>query len=247
MRGKEIAHMDPKYTAKLIRKEEIATDTMAFYWEKPKGFTFKAGHYCDMTLNKPKVTDEDVKERALSLASAPYEERLMTATRISDSAFKQWIEDFTVGTEVKFDEPRGEFTLHEDELIPAVFIIGGIGITPVRSIIAQATYDQLPHKLTLVYSNETPETAAFMSDLNGYAEKNTNFTFVPIMTDANPREWSGESDLIDETMVKKYVSDIQAPIYYLCGPPGMVKDLRNMLIEVGVENNNIRVEEFSGY
>lgn len=237
--------MDPKYKAKLLKKEEIANDTMAFYWQKPQGFRFKAGQYCDMTLIKPKVTDEDVKERAFSMASAPYEEEVITATRISDSDFKQWIEDFTVGTEVKFDEPRGEFTLHEDEKTSAVFIIGGIGITPVRSIIAQAAHDQLPHKITLLYSNETPVNSAFMDDLKGFAEKNPNFTFVPVMTDAN--EWNGESGLIDADMLKRNVSDISAPIYYLCGPPGMVKDMRQMLLETGADEDNIQVEEFSGY
>ncbi|WP_404452920.1 FAD-dependent oxidoreductase [Virgibacillus necropolis] len=239
--------MLPKYKAKLRRKEEIANDTMAFYWEKPQGFTFKAGQYCDMTLIKPKMTDEEAKERAFSMASAPYEEEVMTATRISDSAFKQMLEDFTVGTEVKFDEPRGEFTLHETETTPAVFIIGGIGITPVRSIIAQATHDQLTHKLTLLYSNETPVDSAFMDDLKGFAEKNSNFTYVPVMTDTEPNEWSGESGLIDADMLKRNVSDISTPIYYLCGPPDMVKDMHQMLVDTGVDENNIRIEEFSGY
>ncbi|ASN05802.1 FAD-dependent oxidoreductase [Virgibacillus necropolis] len=239
--------MEPKYKAKLLKKEEIANDTMAFYWEKPEEFTYKAGQYCDMTLNKPKVTDEDVKERAFSMASAPFEVGIMTATRISDSTFKQWIEDFTVGTEVKFDEPRGEFTLHENVATPAVFIIGGIGITPVRSIIAQATHEKLPHKLTLLYSNETPQDSAFMDDLNGFADKNTNFTFIPMMTNTDSNEWSGESGLIDADMLKRNVSDINKPIYYLCGPPGMVKDMRQMLIEIEVDEKNIRIEEFSGY
>ncbi|MFD2682541.1 FAD-dependent oxidoreductase [Bacillus seohaeanensis] len=237
----------PKYKARLRKKEKIANDTMAFYWEKPENFTFKAGQYCDMTLIKPKMTDEEEKERALSVASAPYEENIMTATRMSDSTFKQVLKDFEVGTEVKFDEPRGEFTLHTRETTPAVFIIGGIGITPVRSIIAQATHDQLPHKLTLLYANKTPEDAAFMTDLKGFAEKNPNFSFVPVMTHANPSGWSGESGLIDADMIKRYVSDSSAPIYYLCGPPGMVKDMRKILMEIGADEDNIRAEEFKGY
>lgn len=242
-----MASYKPKYKAKLRKKEKIANDTMAFHWEKPRSFIFKAGQYCDMTLIKPKIIDKEGKERAFSIASAPYEEGVMTATRISDSAFKQSLEDFTVGIEVKFDEPRGEFTLHEDEMTPAVFIIGGIGITPVRSIIAQATHDQLPHKITLLYSNKTSKESAFMDDLNGFAEKNSNFSFVPVMTDTEPNEWSGESGLIDADMLKRYISDISVPIYYLCGPPDMVKDMRQMLVKIGADENNIRVEEFSGY
>jgi ferredoxin-NADP reductase len=239
--------MDPIYTAKLRKKEKIANDTIAFHWEKPKGFEFKAGHYCDMTLIDPKITDKEEKERAFSIASAPYEENVVTATRISDSAFKQVLKDYTAGTEVKFDEPRGEFTLHENEWTPAVFIIGGIGITPARSIIAQATNDGLPHKITLLYSNKTPADAAFMDDLKSYAEKNPNFVFLPVMTDTEPNEWNGEGGLIDVDMLKRHVSNISVPIYYLCGPPGMVKDMRQMLVEAGADEGNIRAEEFKGY
>ncbi|MBM7569903.1 FAD-dependent oxidoreductase [Aquibacillus albus] len=239
--------MQQKYKAKLRKKQTIANDTMAFYWEKPHGFTYKAGQYCTMTLINPKLTDEEGKERALSIATAPYEEAVMTATRISDSAFKQMLEEFTPGTEVEFDEPRGEFTLHHDETTPAVFIIGGIGITPVRSIIAQATNEQFPHNLILLYSNKKPQDAAFMEDLKGFEEKNSNFLFVPVMTNTEPNEWTGERGLIDTDMIQKYVSDISAPIYYLCGPPKMVKDMHQLLVEMGVDENNIRVEEFSGY
>src|SRR3546814_12013355 len=74
-----------------------------------------------------------------------------------------------VGTEVKLDAPYGDFKLHKNENTPAVFLIGGIGITPVRSIIAQATHDNLPHKITLLYSNKTPADAAFTADLESFA------------------------------------------------------------------------------
>lgn len=239
--------MDPIYSAKLLKKVTVANDTIAFHWEKPKGFQFKAGYYCDMTLQEPDIENKEEKERAFSIASAPFEENVVTATRISDSTFKQTLKDYSPGTELKFDMPRGDFTLHENEKTPAVFIIGGIGITPVRSIIAQATNDKLPHKLTLLYSNKTRSDAAFMDDLQSYAEKNPNFTFVPVMTETGLEEWNGETGLIDAAMVKRHVTDISAPIYYLCGPPGMVKDMEKMLIEMGANDEQIVIEEFEGY
>ncbi|WP_163529704.1 FAD-dependent oxidoreductase [Halobacillus ihumii] len=237
----------PTYSMKLLKKQKIANDTMAFHWEKPEGFEFIAGQYCKVTLVDPHKTDDQGNERAFSLVHAPYEKDVETATRMSDSAFKQVLKNMPDGTEVKFGEPHGDFTLHQDESKPAVFIIGGIGITPVRSMIAQATHDQLPHKLTLLYSNKTPADAPFMDDLKGYADENPNFTFVPVMTETKSSEWNGESGLIDAEMLKRHVSDVNVPIYYLSGPPDMVQDMRQMLVDSGVYEDYIKTEEFSGY
>lgn len=237
----------PTYNVKLRKKETVANGTMAFHWKKPEGFEFKAGQYCDMTLIDPHGTDNKDNVRTFSLAYAPYENDLVTATRMSDSAFKNVLKDLPDGAEVTFDAPYGDFTLHETETTPAVFIIGGIGITPVRSMIAQATHNELSHKITLLYSNKTPEDAPFTSDLESFAKENPHFTFVPVMTDIDPDEWSGESGFIDADMLRRHVSDISAPIYYLCGPPDMVQDMRQMLVETGANEDNIRTEEFSGY
>lgn len=235
------------YNIKLLKKETVANDTMAFHWERPKGFEFTAGQFGDMTLIHPHKTDEEDNVRVFSLANAPYEKDVVTATRMRDSAFKQVLKDLPYGTEVKFDAPDGDFTLHKTETTPAVFIIGGIGITPVRSMIAQATHDKLPHKITLLYSNKTPADAPFMSDFEDFAKKNSNFTFVPVMTESKIDEWNGESGYIDADTLRRHVSDISAPIYYLSGPAGMVRDMHQMLIETGANEDNIRTEEFSGY
>ncbi|HEX7063839.1 MAG TPA: FAD-dependent oxidoreductase [Bacillales bacterium] len=237
----------PKNKVRLLKKETIANDTMAFHWEKPKEYEFKAGQFCDMTLIDPDQTDEDGNVRTFSLAYAPYEKDLVTATRMRDSAFKRELENMPEGTEVKLDSALGDFTLHKTETTPAVFIIGGIGITPVRSMIAQATHDKLSHDITLLFSNTTPADAPFMSDLEGFAKENPNFTLVPVMTDAKSGEWNGESGYIDEEMLRRHVSDVNTPIYYLSGPADMVKDMYQMLVEAGVNEDYIKAEEFSGY
>src|SRR5690606_20281999 len=128
------------------------------------GFTYTAGQFGDITLLNPPRTDDEGNTRGFSLASAPYENFLMMATRLRDSAFKQVLKDLPVGTEIKLDAPYGDFTLHKTESTPAVFIIGGIGVTPIRSIIAQATHDKTGHKLTLIHANKTPKDAPFAND-----------------------------------------------------------------------------------
>src|SRR5690606_16182804 len=119
--------------------------TMAFHFEKPEGLEFRAGQFADFTLLNPSETDAEGDVRGFSLASAPYETDIFVTTRLRDTAFKQVMRNLPEGTEVKFDGPYGDFTLHKNETVPAVFVIGGIGVTPVRSMVAQATHDRTAH------------------------------------------------------------------------------------------------------
>jgi len=112
----------PTYKTILRRKEEIANGTMAFHFEKPGGFAFKAGQFGDFTLINPVETDAEGNTRGFSLASAPYEVTLMFATRMRDTAFKRVLRTMKIGTEVSLDAPYGSFTLHNNPRIPAVFL-----------------------------------------------------------------------------------------------------------------------------
>jgi len=237
----------PIYTVKLLKKEDIAEETMAFHFEKPQGFAFKAGQFGDFTLLNPSETDEEGNTRGFSLAHAPYEDDLMIATRMRGTAFKRVLKNLPIGTELKLDAPYGKFVLHKTETIPAVFLTGGIGITPVRSILAEASKDKVSHKITLFYSNKTPKDTAFLTDLESFAKEDPNITFVPVMTRTVLSEWSGEIGHITTDMLKKYVPDMAIPLYYLSGHASMVATMRQILTEAQVNEDNIRTEEFSGY
>jgi len=239
----------PIYKTRLQRREEIADGTMAFHFEKPGGFASKAGQFGDFTLINPVETDAEGNIRGFSLASAPYEGDLMLATRMRDTAFKRVLRTMEIGTEVSLDAPYGSFTLHNNPRIPAVFLTGGIGVTPVRSIVLQAAHDNLPHKIFLFDSNRKPEDAAFLNALMGAEVKNPNYRFVSTMTEMEKsgRKWNGETGHITKAMLEKYVGDLTLPIYYLAGPASMVTAMRKTLNESGVDDDNIRTEEFSGY
>lgn len=237
------------YTVKLKDKKEIAQETMAFWFEKPKGFIFKPGQWGDFTISHPKEMDAEGNTRGFSFASAPFEENLMVATRLRNTAFKRCLRDLPLGTELKLDAPGGSFFLHSKENVPAVFLTGGIGITPVRSILLQAAHDKLKHKLYLFYSNPVPEAAAFLQELLDQKIKNPNFLCVPTMTqmDKSKNLWKGETGHIDQKMLSKYIGDLSTPIFYLSGPKSMVASMRQILNGTGVSDDNIRTEEFSGY
>lgn len=236
-----------EFTIKLIKKEEVAKGTMAFHFEKPLGFEFRAGQNGDFTLLNPPETDEEGNKRTFSFANASYEKELMIATRMRDTAFKRVLKNMPLGSKVKLDGPYGNFILHKTVTTPAVFLTGGIGITTVRSIIAQASKEKLPHNITLFYSNKTPKDTAFSDDLISFSKQNPQFTFVPVMTRTTPEEWSGESGHLTKEMLARYVKDLTTPIYYISGPPNMVKSIRQILTETQVNEDNIRTEEYSGY
>ncbi len=231
---------------KLLRKELVAANTMAFHFEKPQGFEHRAGQFGDITLLDPPETDDEGNIRGFSLASAPYESDLVMATRLRDTAFKRVLRELPDGAQVSLDAPYGDFTLHKTATTPAVFLIGGIGVTPVRSMIAQATHEATDHRLLLIHANKTTDDAPFRADFERFAAANPNFRYVLTVSEAS-QGWQGETGHIDEAMLGRYVDDLSAPIYYLSGPAGMVKAMRTLLVDAGVNEDNIRTEEFTGY
>lgn len=150
---------------RLKNRIQLAEGTMAFHFEKPEGFVYKAGQFADYSLIDPAETDAEGNIRGFSLASGPYENFLMFATRMRDTAFKRVLKRMEPGAELTFDGPYGSFTLLNNASIPAVFLTGGIGVTPARSIVLQAAHDKLPHKIFLFDSNNRPENAPFLDEL----------------------------------------------------------------------------------
>jgi len=238
------------YTIKLLKKEMVAQGTMAFRFQKPVGFEYKAGQSMDLTLINPPKTDAEGNTRAFSYASAPSDDYLMVATRMRQTAFKDVLKELPEGAELSFEGPFGSMTLHNDIAKPAVLLAGGIGITPFHSMVKQAGHDHLPHKLFLFYSNRKPEDAVFLEELQKLQDANPNYKLIATMTDLanSTQKWSGETGYINKEMLNKYLGeDLSTPIYYLAGPPQMVAALKKMLNESGVNDDYIRFEEFSGY
>lgn len=219
--------------------ETVAAGTMAFRLSKPAGFAFKPGQAVTVSLIDPPA-EANSTQRIFSLVSAPFEDELTVATRMRDgSAFKRALGMLPLGAKVKLKGPRGVMTLHEDRSRAAVFIAGGIGITPFMSMLRQAAHDRLAQRLLLLYSSRRPQDAAFLAELQGLAQRNGNFRLLARMTDVE--------GFIDESTVKRFAGDAVAPIYYLAGPPAMVNAMKAVLRGAGVSDEDIRSEQFFGY
>jgi len=235
---------------KLRTRHEVAEGTMAFQFEKPPGWNFKPGQFIDMALINPKETDAEGNSRTFSIASAPYEDALLIATRMRDTAFKRVLKTMPLESQVEIQgRTSGEFTLHDNPSRPAVFLAGGIGITPFRSMVLQAAKEKLPHHIFLFYSNRRPEDAAFLEELGSLEYENPNYKLIPTMTEMakSKDHWNGECEEISQEMLARYLKAVPSAIYYIAGPPAMVKGLHTMLNGSGIGDGAIRAEEFDGY
>lgn len=239
-------HRMPIHTVKLMDRYEVAPDTKVFVFERPEHFQFKAGQYAGFTLINPTENDANGHTRRFSLLNAPEENYLAFATRMHATAYKRVLDQLPVGATIKLAGPAGNFVLHHEPAIPAVFIAGGIGITPFYSMIAHAYAQQSPQSLHLFYGNTTLENTAFLTDLRHFAAENPHFHLIPTLEQA-PADWQEERGRITPDMLMRHLTDIHQPIYYICGSPAMVKGVQAMLEAMGIAADKIRAEDFPGY
>jgi ferredoxin-NADP reductase len=237
------------FQVRLVAKSEVAHDTMVFRFEKPDGFDYRAGQHADFTLLSPPETDPEGDTREFTFSSAPFEDQLAFTARLRDTAFKRAVARLPLGTEVELDGPYGSFVLPRRRSRPAVLLTGGIGVTPARSIMLQSAHDATGDKIVLFYSARTPADAPYLAELTRLSASSPDITVVPTMTapGAAATGWNGRTGRIDAALLATRVPDPSAPVFYLCGPAGMVQAMRAVLAHAGVDDEDIRTEEFLGY
>ena len=237
------------YDTTLTSKHDAAEGTTAFYFSRPEGFVFKPGQAIDLILPDAKNPDSEGERHAFSIVSAPFQDELCVTTRMRDSAYKHQLDSLASGSAVKIDGPFGSLTMHNRTARAGVFIAGGIGITPFMSMLRNEAHEAWPHQLLLLYSNRRPEDAAFLKELQDLERQNSRFLMLATMTQMSKssQPWTGETAFIDENMLKRVITRLPDPVFYVVGPPAMVEGLRAVLGRAGVDDDDIRTEEFYGY
>jgi ferredoxin-NADP reductase len=233
----------------LVDLQRIARDTMAFWFDtNGANFGFRAGQHADFVFTKLYSEGESDKSRTFSLACSPHDKRpVMIAMRMRKTAFKTALKSAALGTKFIVSRPRGSFTLHKDITRPAVFLAGGIGIAPIRSILQQATQERLPHRMYLFYSNREADDAAFLEEFESLTAQNPNFTFIPTVTGHKTIAWPYEKGHINREMLSRYLLGLKGPTYYIAGPSGMVAAMTELLNGSGVSDDDVKSEEFGDY
>jgi ferredoxin-NADP reductase len=239
------------YQSTLLGRTEVAEGTMAFQFEKPRAFVFKAGQYIDVTLTgcQPQRDPSDRLTHTFSIASSPLEDKLLLTTRMRDTPFKRVMSTLAIGSTVEIGEAMGSFSLHNNTARPAVFIAGGIGIAPFLSMLTYATEERLGHQIVLFYVNRYLKDAAFIDALWRLETANPRFRFVPTLTRINSEtgDWKGIRGHISQEMLLTRIKTLRGPIYYIAGPPTMVASTWQTLRTAGVDEHNIRTDSFAGY
>ncbi|MBI3443271.1 FAD-dependent oxidoreductase [Candidatus Woesebacteria bacterium] len=231
-------------TLKEIRYQTATVLSLIF--TKPPGFSFKAGQFLRWTFPVD-ACDQRCNTRNFSVASSPTEDFLMCSFRIGVSALKRAIPNFAVGTKVSIIGPLGRFIL-DDTNLPIVILAGGVGITPVRSMLKYISDTKSPRLLTLLYSNHTPAEIAFKEDMDRWSSTDLNLNIVHTITRPTESDvWTGRTGRINEAMVNEYTKDIKTTQFYTCGPPKMVDSIRTMLANMGIPEEHLHSERFTGY
>jgi ferredoxin-NADP reductase len=235
--------------SRLTERREIAGELVAFRLEKPAGYEFCAGQFCFIEVPDLGMRDEQGLRKHLSIASSPTERDLLFGTRKSESAFKRTFDALAVGAEVRIEEPRGSLALPQDPSQPLVFLAGGIGITPFRSMLRYAADAGTGHRITLFYSNRRPEESLFLDDLLAIARNHEGLRLVATMTRMaeSSAPWTGLTGRLTADTIREHCPEWRDSACYLAGPPAMVETLEATLKELGVDPSRIRPERFTGY
>jgi ferredoxin-NADP reductase len=191
--------------ARIKEKTEVAKGTLMVVFDLlGKEVDFTPGQYFWVTLLDPPYDDERGPKRHISVVTSPNERGVLgLCTRIRDTAFKRSLVELPVGAEVEVEEPKGNFLLPEDTSQDYVFVAGGIGITVFRCMLRYIAEEDLPHRVTLVYSCRDRESAAFLDELQELEQQQANIRVVVTMTE-DPG-WEGETRRVDAEFLRDHV------------------------------------------
>lgn len=224
-------------TLKEIRKE--TGDSYSYIFDIPAGYEFKAGQHAAWKLEGYEVAEGDRNTRVFSIASAPEDGFLMFTTRIAEqhTSYKEiLLNKIKVGDKMGIAAPRGSFNFQKD-CTHTFVIAGGIGITPIRSILKTwSHHNDASHKIEVLYSDDRGE-----------------FCYKPTFDEIQSAMPNLKLNLISQREVFMDSVDAFAKAngnsaeYLIAGSPGMNKAFKERLMNMGISEENIKLDNFVGY
>lgn len=222
---------------KLIAKTPIQDYVTTFEFEPEQQIQWKPGQYFHYKLPHENPDDRGI-ERWFTNSAAPFEKNPRITTRFAQdrsSTFKIALNKLEIGQSIEADGPEGDFVI-EDFSKRYVFISGGIGITPFRSMFAQFKNDSKQIKCDLLYANRD-ENYVFEQEIIDFAQTQNDFRL---------HKFTGDRKIEDKDF-KELFPNLNEFTYYISGPKPMVTHYKELLISIGVINENIKLDNFPGY
>jgi ferredoxin-NADP reductase len=220
-----------------VKKKEI-DNVYTFIFKSDKNLKFKPGQYMIYRLPH-EAPDRRKDKRYFTISAAPFESVIKITTRIAKkegSSFKKALFGLRRGHSIYARGPSGNFVLKNPQR-PAVFIAGGIGITPFRSMLLDLVHHQVPFDICLLYAIGDTKDIVFQKELESMAEENLGLRFYYVV---HPKR-------IDEETIERYVPDYLRRVFYVSGPEPMVEEFEKMLEKMGILRRNIKRDYFPGY
>lgn len=227
----------------LIDKKQETLGIVSFFFKPSSPTLWTPGQFLVYILEH-KNSDVRGKMRFFTISSAPFENHIAITTKIDDktpSSFKKALSQIQLGGKIQAKEPDGNFIL-KDIFAEYIFIAGGIGITPFRSIIASINNDSaishrpLATSITLLYANKDDDIL-FKNEFEEIAKSNPNLKINYFIS----------PNRITEGSIKKLIPDLKKPLYYISGPNNMAESLLTTLKKLGIEEKKIKLDYFHGY
>lgn len=227
----------------ILKKIEPLTQTIKTFWmEPPKPFKYTAGQYIEMSLPHPN-SDERGTKHWFTLSSSPTEPLLSITTRFSvpGSTFKKTLSNLRPGDSIDLSEPMGDFVMPIDPDIPMVFIAGGIGVTPFRSMVKWLIDSGKRRDIQALLAVTSPDDVVFKDLFQAAGIEPTLIISQP------PVGWRGESGHLTAGKILKIIKDYYGKQIYISGPEPMVEALNDELQKSGIPKQQLVGDYFPGY
>ena len=217
----------------------------SFRFKSDQRVEFLPGQFLQLILDQENRNNSELN-KYLSFSSAPEKDYFEVTKRISDSKFSQTLNKLKIGDSVLIKAPMGS-CVFKDEYPKIGFLIGGIGITPVISILEYIMSKKLDTDVCLLYSNRTEDDTAFKAQIDSWSQENPKIKLAYTFTDCVPKGNKCFSGKINQQFIRDSVSDFKQRIFFIFGSQKMVAAMKNICLEIGCNEDMVRVENFIGY
>jgi len=232
----------------LKQKLNISPDSTEFIFSPNQKISYEPGQYMEWTLPHEK-TDSRGNRRFFTLASSPTEQEIRIGVKFNNqgSSYKNAMLKMTYQTSIVADQISGDFILPKDHKQKLVFIAGGIGVTPFRSMVKYLIDTNDRRIVTLLYSAKTQADFAY-KDVFEQARRDLGINVIYAVTgQAKALDKFSRLGRINTDMIKNEIPDYSQRIFYISGTQAMVSDLKKLLADLGVPRRQIKVDYFAGY
>ncbi|MFH1459030.1 MAG: FAD-dependent oxidoreductase [Candidatus Omnitrophota bacterium] len=235
----------PEFKANFIEKIQRTSSIVSFRFKPQGAIDFLSGQFLKVMFDAGNKKN-NILNKYLSFSCAPGQDYFEITKRLSQSDFSKKLTSLQKKDEILFAGPLGKCVLCKSDK-KICFLVGGIGITPIISIIEDVLAKKLDTNIILFYSNRNLEEIAFKKELDDWSNQNNNIKIIYTITDCESKDEKCFHGQISQDLVSKNAGDITSRKIFIFGPPKMVEAMKTLADELGCQPEQVITESFVGY